>query len=156
MKQKLLRAGFAAYALLMLWLLFFRHRGTAVTDYPAQVLEKFNLLPFSTIGYFLRRILQDPSSAVICDCIYNQGGNIAMFVPLGFFLRALVPCCRKFSRCMAAVLGIMICVELMQALTLRGFCETDDLILNLLGAAFGFWFAGTVFPKHCTNLGIGE
>ena len=75
------------------------------------------------------------------DGVYNIGGNIIMFVPLGFFLRALFSRCRKFWRCMGAVAVIMTAVELCQLFTLRGFCEIDDLMLNLLGAALGWTIA---------------
>ena len=71
----------------------------------------------------------------------NIGGNIVMFVPLGFFLRALFPKCRRFLNCMGTVAVIMTTVELCQLFTLRGFCEIDDLMLNLMGAAIGWCLA---------------
>ena len=76
--------------------------------------------------------------------VYNIGGNICMFVPLGFFLRALFPRYRSFLQCMAAVAVIMSIVELCQLFTLRGFCEVDDVMLNVLGAAVGWLIAGRV------------
>jgi glycopeptide antibiotics resistance protein len=138
MKRKFLWAGFAAYILLMLWLLFIRHRGVEITDYWAQLAGRINLVPFSSMGSMLRTLWYNPYPAVLWTVIYNIGGNIVMFVPLGFFLRVLVPKCRKFWRCMGAVAVIMAAVELCQLFTLRGFCEIDDLMLNLLGAAMGW------------------
>lgn len=83
--------------------------------------------------------------------VYNIGGNIVMFVPLGFFLRTLMPQCRRFLRCMGAVAVIMSAVELVQLVTLRGFCEVDDLILNLTGAAIGWCIAKkAVVEKRCS------
>ena len=141
MKRKILWAGFAAYILLMLWLLFIRWRGVTVTDYWTQLSGRVNLVPFSSMGSMLRTLWHYPYRAVLWTVVYNIGGNIAMFVPLGFFLRALFPGCRGFWRCMGAVTVIMTIVELTQLLTLRGFCELDDLILNLLGAAIGWLIA---------------
>ena len=140
MKRKFLWAGFAAYILLMLWLLFIRHRGVEITDYWSQLAGRVNLIPFSSTGSMLRTLWYNPYPAVLWTVIYNIGGNIIMFVPLGFFLRALVAKCRKFSRCMGTVAVIMTAVELCQLFTLRGFCEIDDLMLNLLGATIG-WLA---------------
>ena len=140
MKRKVLWAAFAAYLLLMLWLLFIRFRGVTVTDYWAQLIGRANLVPFSSTGSMLRTLWHHPYPAVFRTVIYNIGGNIAMFIPLGFFLRTLSPKCRRFWRCMGAVALIMSTVELCQLLTLRGFCEVDDVILNLLGAAIG-WLA---------------
>ena len=141
MKRKILWVGFAAYILLMLWLLFIRWRGVTVTDYWTQLSGRVNLVPFSSMGSMLRTLWHYPYRAVLWTVVYNIGGNIIMFVPLGFFLRALFPGCRGFWRCMGAVTVIMTIVELTQLLTLRGFCELDDLILNLLGAAIGWLIA---------------
>lgn len=138
MKRNLYRAAFAAYILLMLWLLFIRWRAVEVTDYWGQLTERLNLKPFSSMGSMLRMLWYNPYPAVLRTVVYNIGGNIIMFVPLGFFLVALVPKCRRFWGCMAAVAVIMTAVELCQLFTLRGFCEVDDLMLNLLGAAIGW------------------
>ena len=139
MKRKLLWVSLSSYILLMLWLLFIRFRGVAVTDYWAQLVGRVNLIPFSSMGSMLRVLWHHPYPAVLWTVVYNIGGNIVMFVPLGFFLRALVPGCRRFWRCMGTVAVIMTIVELCQLFTLRGFCEVDDVILNLLGAAIGWW-----------------
>ena len=141
LKKKLLRAGFAAYILLMLWLLFIRFRGVELTDYRAQLPGRINLIPFSSMGSMLRALWHNPYPAVLWTVVYNIGGNILMFVPLGFFLRVLFPKCRRFLRCMGTVVLIMSTVELCQLLTLRGFCEVDDVLLNVAGAAIGWWIA---------------
>ena len=138
MKRKLFQAGFAAYILLMLWLLFIRHRGIAVEDYWMQLSGRVNLVPFSSMGSMLRALWHNPYPSVARIVVYNIGGNIAMFVPLGFFLRVLFPKCRSFPGCMGTVALIMSTVELCQLFTLRGFCEVDDVMLNVLGAAIGW------------------
>ena len=141
LKRKLLLAGFTAYILLMLWLLFIRFRDVAVTDYWTQLVGRLNLVPFSSIGSMLRVLWRNPYPNVLWTVVYNIGGNICMFVPLGFFLRALFPRCRSFLGCMATVAVIMSIVELCQLFTLRGFCEVDDVMLNVVGAAIGWLIA---------------
>ena len=141
MKRNIFRIGFAAYILLMLWLLFIRHRGIPAEDYWAQLPERVNLIPFASMGSMLRALWHNPYPAVLWTVVYNIGGNICMFVPLGFFLRILFPRYRSFLRCMAAVAVIMSAVELCQLFTLRGFCEVDDVMLNVLGAAVGWLLA---------------
>lgn len=140
MKRKLLWTGFTAYTALMLWLLFIRHRGIPVEDYWAQLPGRVNLVPFSSMGSMLRVLWHNRYPAVLWTVVYNIGGNIIMFVPLGFFLRTLFPPLRGFWRCMGAVAAVMTAVELGQLFSLRGFCEVDDLLLNLTGAAIG-WLA---------------
>lgn len=126
---------------MMLWLLFIRWRSVEVTDYWSQLCGRVNLVPFSSMGSMLRTLWRNPYPAVLWTVVYNIGGNIAMFVPLGFFLRALFPGCQSLRRCMGTVAAIMTAVELCQLFTLRGFCEVDDLLLNLLGAAIGWRLA---------------
>jgi glycopeptide antibiotics resistance protein len=138
MKRKLFQAGFAAYILLMLWLLFIRHRGIPAEDYWMQLSGRINLVPFSSMGSMLRALWHNPYPGVLWTVVYNIGGNIVMFVPLGFFLRVLFPKCRSFPGCMGTVALIMSTVELCQLFTLRGFCEVDDVMLNVLGAAIGW------------------
>lgn len=138
MKRNLLKTAFAAYVILMLWLLFIRARGVPAEDYWPQVAGRMNLAPFSSIGSMLRTLREYPRPDVLWVVIYNLGGNIIMFVPLGFFLPALWKKFRGFWRCMGAVALVMTAVEVTQLLTLRGFCEIDDVMLNLLGAAIGF------------------
>ena len=141
MKRKLLWVGFSAYVITMLWLLFIRSRGIAVTDYWSQLPGRVNLVPFSSMGSMLRTLWHHPYPAVLWTVIYNIGGNIVMFVPLSFLLRSLFPGCRSFRRCMGAVFLIMSTIELCQLFTLRGFCEVDDVMLNVLGAAVGWLLA---------------
>ena len=138
MKRKLFQAGFAAYILLMLWLLFIRHRGIAVEDYWMQLSGRVNLVPFSSMGSMLRALWHNPYPSVARIVVYTIGGNIAMFVPLGFFLRVLFPKCSSFPGCMGTVALIMSTAELCQLFSLRGFCEVDDVMLNVLGAAIGW------------------
>ncbi|MBQ7099358.1 MAG: VanZ family protein [Oscillospiraceae bacterium] len=141
MKRNIFRIGFACYIVLMLWLLFIRHRGIPVENYWAQLPERVNLIPFASMGSMLRALWFHPYPSVLWTVVYNIGGNICMFVPLGFFLRILFPRYRSFLRCMAAVAVIMSAVELCQLFTLRGFCEVDDVMLNVLGAAVGWLLA---------------
>ncbi len=141
MKRNILWGSFALYILLMLWLLFIRYRDVTVTDYWGQLAGRVNLVPFASVGSMLHNLRHYPTLPVLWQVVYNIGGNIAMFVPLGFFLQKLLPSCRGFLRCMGTVAGIMSMVELCQLLTLRGFCEVDDVMLNVAGAALGWLIA---------------
>ena len=121
-------ALFAAYCVWMLVLLFDRELSE----------PSINLEPLRTIRLFIRVLLYDPSEYNIRLAIVNLFGNIALFVPLGYFLPRLWTALRKWWRTWLATLVIMSAVEVIQLLTLRGICDVDDLILNLLGAALGY------------------
>lgn len=121
-------AIFGIYCTWMLVLLFDRELAE----------PSINLEPLRTIRLFVRVLLYDPSEYNIRLAIVNLFGNIAMFIPLGYFLPRLWAGLRKWWRTWLATLIVMSAVELAQLLTLRGICDVDDLILNLLGAAVGY------------------
>ena len=136
--RKIPGSCFLCYGALMLWLLFIRYRSIEIVDYWYQVSTRINLIPFSSTGSMLTTLLKNPRPDVLWVVVYNLGGNIAMLLPLGFLLPELWVKYRRFRRCVGAVAGIMTCVEFLQLFTLRGFCEVDDVMLNVLGGAIGF------------------
>lgn len=119
---------FLAYCIWMLWLLFDREQSA----------QSINLEPLRTIRLFVRVLLYDPNPYNIRLAVVNLFGNILLFIPLGFFLPRLWKALRKWWKTWLSTLCIMTAVELAQLFTLRGTCDVDDLILNLLGAAIGY------------------
>ena len=87
--KHLRRTVFAAYCLLMIYLLFLqRGRAPLIGGYVGTMLANLNLTPGAEILRFLR-VWNDPlyhRAAVV-----NIIGNIVMFIPLGFGLRAAAP-----------------------------------------------------------------
>ena len=83
-----LKICFIAYCALMLWLLFIRYRQIEITDYWSQLSGRINLIPLSSIGSMVRTLMENLRFDVLWVVIYNLGGNILMFVPLGFLLPA--------------------------------------------------------------------
>ena len=140
---------FCLYGVLMLVLLFDRSSMAADAPYWQQVWSNINLLPFKTILSFLDVLLRKAyylekwGSALTYAgqarlAVVNLVGNIVMFVPLGFLLPKVSARQRKFWRAMATTALIILLVELAQLFSLRGICDVDDLILNVLGAAVGY------------------
>ena len=126
---------FAVYSAIMLWLLFDRVGGIEGMDYWKQIRANLNLEPFHTIRLFLNVLDQQAYSSA---AIINLGGNVIMFIPLGFFLPRVFPALRNFWLTIFATALIIIAVELTQLFTLLGTCDIDDLILNVIGAAIGY------------------
>ena len=137
-RRQLMFLSFICYSAVMLWLLFIRYRNVEIVDYWDQVSTRINLIPFASMGSMLTTLWGNPRPDVLWVVIYNLGGNIGMFLPLGFFLPELWTKYRRFWQCVGAVALVMACVELVQLFTLRGFCETDDVMLNVLGGAMGY------------------
>ena len=120
---------FVLYCMLMLRLLFDRVGYDPSIPYLDQL--KYNLVPLKTIRLFWRIL---PSTSAIV----NLGGNVIMFIPLGFMLPRTFPKVNKFFRCFFTCALIIILVELAQLFSLLGTCDIDDLILNMVGITLGF------------------
>ena len=94
----------------------------------------YNLVPFVGIWEIL------DSSFRYSDPIYavsNLLGNVALFIPLGFFVPLLWKRYRKLWKTALFGLAVSLCVELVQLLVGRG-TDVDDLILNTIGAVVGY------------------
>ena len=133
--KKLHMILFCIYSAFMLVLLFNRAGGIEGVDYWTQIQANLNLEPFHTIRLFLKVLDQQAYSAT---AIINLGGNVIMFIPLGFFLPRVFPALRKFWRTLLITAFIITAVELAQLFTLLGSCDIDDLILNVIGATLGY------------------
>ena len=133
--RKLHISLFCIYSAFMLYLLFNRPGGIEGVDYWAQIRAHLNPRPFQTIELFLNA-LHNPEYTSIATA--NLWGNVILFIPLGFFLPRIFPRLRKFWRTILAAALIVTAVELTQLFTLLGYCDIDDLILNLIGAAVGY------------------
>ena len=133
--QKLNIALFSVYGALMLWLLFDRVGGIEGMPYWDQIRANLNLDPFHTIRLFLKVL---GNRAYSTTAVINLGGNVIMFIPLGFFLPRVFPALRKFRRTLLITALIITVVELAQLFTLLGSCDIDDLILNVIGATLGY------------------
>ncbi|GLY32960.1 VanZ family protein [Kineosporia sp. NBRC 101731] len=88
------------------------------------------LEPFAT----LRQYVHDPA-----DLLIYLGGNVAMFIPLGFFLYLTVR--RWMLLCAALATVVSIGVEILQLPIYSRATDIDDVITNgfggLVGAALG-------------------
>ena len=98
-------------------------------------LEKFSysqLIPFDTIKIF---IFDSPSYLV---SIENLFGNIVIFCPMGFLMPLLFKKIHNVISIFIISFGISLIIELIQLLTGLGFCDVDDIILNVLGGIIGY------------------
>ena len=75
---------------------------------------------------------------LIPNAFINLVGNIDAFVPLGCFLPSLCKNLQSFKTLFLSAAAIILVIELIQLFSLRGSCDIDDLILNLVGVVVGF------------------
>lgn len=67
----------------------------------------------------------------------NLLGNIAAFVPFGFFLPVLYPKCRSFFYTVFFSFECSLIVETIQLVSKVGSFDVDDMLLNTIGGAVG-------------------
>ena len=135
----LLRFLFVVYVALLLWLLFDRPvaRDSAM-DYAEIMRGNMNLVPFHTIGNYWKVVTRWEFNSLFRHCVINLGGNIFLFIPIGYFLPRLWPFLRNFFSFLLTCTLTITLVELLQLVTLLGSLDIDDLILNLFGMILGY------------------
>lgn len=84
-----------------------------------------DLMPFATWGTTAE------SRAYVIE-------NILMFIPMGWLLPKVIGKLKKWHLCVAAGFVFSIGLELAQLMTGRGYCQTDDVIMNTLGTGIGW------------------
>ena len=95
-----------------------------------QSYESINLIPFSTIAFYLSGKVDTLIS------LYNLAANIGLFLPFGILLRTIRASLRKL---IVLPFTAITFIELLQFFTHRGSLDIDDLLLNLLGIYAGCW-----------------
>lgn len=135
----LLRFLFVMYVALLLWLLFDRSAdwGSGLS-YADQMRSNMNLTPFHTIGNYWKVVSRMEFTSLFWHCVINLGGNIFLFIPIGYFLPRLWPFLRNFFSFLLTCTLLITIVELLQLVTLLGSLDIDDLILNLFGMLVGY------------------
>ena len=134
-----LRFLFVVYAGVLLWLLFDRPVACdPASDYAQLLRGKMNLIPFQTIGNYWKVVTRWEFTPLFRHCVINLGGNVILFIPIGYFLPRLWPFLRNFFSFLLTCTMAITLVELLQLVTLLGSLDIDDLILNLSGMIVGY------------------
>ena len=129
---------FGVYCTVLFFILFVRERFDIGHPYWEQVRMSVDLVPFRTICGNISCMIQGTNKYMIRHSAIELLGNIALFMPYGFCAPRLFGRSRRFGTFILLSLGILLCVETIQVLTLRGSFDIDDIILNMSGAVIGF------------------
>ena len=131
-RQKMGWVLFLLYLALLSYLMFFSedfgrtnpNRGYA-----------YNLAPFKEIMRFITYYETLGMKAVVV----NLAGNVIAFMPFGFFMPVVSRRSRGPVRIIFLGFGFSLMLETIQLVFKVGSFDVDDLILNTLGAAIGFF-----------------
>ena len=138
--DRIAKITFILYIALMLWLLFGQRVSNDVQGgYWDELSQNINLVPFRTIGRYIDR-LYNSAGKLNHQAVINLGGNVIMFIPLGFLLPFVSDRAKKLKNCFVMTFVVILSVELLQLATLLGSFDIDDLLLNMIGIFMG-WMA---------------
>lgn len=126
--KKLSWVFFLLYAALMFWEVF-------IGPYRCHPIERrYNLYPMKTVlNYFLHSNFFNFEILVV-----NLVGNVATFLPLGFFLPLLFKGVNRFWKLLLWTLVLITGVETVQFVFNVGIFDIDDIILNTIGSLIGY------------------
>lgn len=140
-KNRTVFAGvaFLIYGLLMIYLLFGQRMGQPPAGtYWQQLRANLNVKPLDTVWRFCWVLRNSQDAAAVRHAVVNLVGNVVMFVPLGALTPYIWVKLQKFWRHFLYMMLIIVCIEVLQLITLLGSCDVDDLLLNLAGTTIGF------------------
>lgn len=139
-RNNILRVLIIIYSACLLYWMFF---GFGRTRHASGSLS-YNLVPFETIGIFIRSINQGFNSS----WIINLFGNMGVFVPFGLVLPILITRLRSYGRLTLYFVPIVIVLEVSQMVLRVGSCDVDDLILNVIGVWIGYGMLRLLFKRY--------
>ena len=134
-RQKMGWVLFILYLCLLAYFMFFSESfGRTDTDRGYQ----YNLVPFKEITrYFRHYDVLGPTLFMI-----NMIGNVAAFMPFGFFLPIISRRSKKWYNTVMFGFVFSLMLETLQLVFKVGSFDVDDMFLNTLGAAAGFYIHG--------------
>ncbi len=135
MIKKLYSGFIILYTLLLLYWLFFGFGRTSNVEKTVQ------LIPFTTIYKMFTQVYDFKYFSI------NIIGNIVVFIPFGFLGIVFEKLKKAKFLFPIFILGIST-LEFLQFITRRGYAEIDDVILNTMGVAIGFWVYRFYMKKY--------
>jgi glycopeptide antibiotics resistance protein len=123
---------FFLYLLTVFFLVFYPFE----FKYPVFDPSSWNLMPFVETIYQLKRKV---NGVPVYGLLYLVG-NIALFIPLGFFLPLLYKKFARFLRISTFGLFLSLSIEWVQTTFSNRYFDIDDVVYNTLGTITGFIF----------------
>lgn len=137
-QKRILWVLFGIYCGALFLILFMRKGNDISLPYWEQVKMNTNLVPFRTIYQSVYAIVHATNKYSFLYAIINVLGNLVLFIPYGFCIPRLFERYRVFGKFVLLSFVILLSVETLQVLTLRGCFDIDDIILNLVGAVLAY------------------
>lgn len=125
------RILFYIYILALIYILF-------LLDAREETYNNVNLVPFKTIHMFFEYYFEH-HHFTFWAWFSNIFGNIFLLTPFGFLLPIITRHHLSFPKILLLAFWFSFSIELIQYLVHVGEADIDDLILNVIGAAIGYF-----------------
>lgn len=93
----------------------------------------YNVYPLRTITPYIEDI-------TYTYAYMNILGNIIPFIPLGILIPIIFKRYRNLKKAILIYLTYIIGIETLQFITMLGFFDVDDILLNIIGCIVGYCF----------------
>ncbi len=131
---------FAIYILIVIKVIIFKYpyeemQAIAASWRKDVILEGLgtaNFTPFKTIKMYI-------DYAYKLNSVENLAGNVLVFVPFGFLFPMAAKEGERFFVMLLNAFVFVLGIEVFQLFSAFGAFDVDDILLNCLGAAAGFW-----------------
>lgn len=130
-RQKL---GWVLFILYLCFLAYFMFFSESFGRMEANRGYQYNLAPFKEISRYFRYYNTIGPLLFLINII----GNVAAFLPFGFFLPIISRRSKKWYNTVMLGLGFSLTLETLQLIFKVGSFDVDDMLLNTLGAALGY------------------
>jgi len=129
---------FIAYACLLLYFVVLKINGSTerikiIKQSRDAGFWNYNVYPLRTITPYLEDI-------TYTYAYMNILGNIIPFVPLGIFIPIIFKRYRNLKKALVIFIICTIGIESLQFITMLGFFDVDDILLNMIGCIVGYCF----------------
>ena len=109
-----------------------------------------NAEPLKTLFRYIRYAFVQKDAESIFLALANIGGNLILFLPMGFFLPCLFRNLRRGGQTLCVIAVMIFSSEMLQGIFRIGIPDVDDFFMNILGASAGFFIAG--FLNFCEKI----
>ena len=150
-ERKYVRCIFFSYLLIVIRLIIFKYpygqlreiMGSWSKEVITLGLHSANFIPFKTIRMYI-------DYSYMLNSFENLVGNIVIFVPFGFLLPMVQKGGRNFFVMLLHALLFVLGIEIFQLFSGFGAFDVDDILLNCMGAIWGYliYFVYEGIKKH--------
>jgi len=139
-KNKKWRATFYIYIILLVIFVVIKFDGSISSIYErinainvsrSEGLWNCNLIPFKSISHYWHHISRPHG-------YQNILGNILPFIPMGILISINFYKLKGIIKTLLISLIFIVTIELIQFVTMLGYFDIDDIVLNLFGSLIGY------------------